>query len=491
MRKLRNFTLLVISLVIALTSFASAQPQTTPNGLYSLGCQVGAGGPITEPMAERFRAYWPLYEQTAAITNVDPIVLAPVHYREHFGLDNPNGFQGIFQLYSLWKAGKVSFPDTNGQPVSAGEFVEQARLATSVLEAKTHSSLKDNPDESAVARAYFGYNGASKLYARNARPGQPDWDGSPYVMNEPGVRVLSGWSHEPRNPRRHLRPDARPGALIIFRELKQQCYTQFLMHAVAAQPKTDQPDRPASAQAAGIQYLSYPHQPKGSDMKHFTPSFHNLTFSTTHLIILALATGLILAGATVFRPKAKRGSLKLSLLFVFAGSGLALGLDYLSDGWSLGFLTDNVGRLLSTCWRWSRFDNRASFINGGLVATLVLLLLQLTILSFQGGRAAIKSGMAWLGTCFRLAGHGLTWLRSQKSTWTVLLSSLTIMTLGSMVHAGAFGLSLIVVVLAVVLVPQLDRFSAVGVSLSNRSGTTKKSSSKPTRQTRSSTDPQG
>ena len=176
----------VIILMASAFYQTDAMATTPPNA----GCNVQPAGVISPPMAEGFRSFWPLYTQIAQSEGVDPILIAPVHYREHFGLDNPSNGQGIFQLFSLVESGEMSFPSTAGAPVADEEFVHQGKIAVQFLRAKANADFGTNPEDELVKRAYYGYNGRNRLYASQARSGEGPWDGSPYVMNTPGVREL-------------------------------------------------------------------------------------------------------------------------------------------------------------------------------------------------------------------------------------------------------------------------------------------------------------
>lgn len=403
----------VIILMASALYQTDAMAMTPPNA----GCNVQSAGVISPPMAEGFRSFWPLYAQIAQSEGVDPILIAPVHYREHFGLDNPRNGQGIFQLFSLVESGEMSFPSTAGAPVADEEFVHQGKIAVQFLKAKVSADFGTNPEDELVKRAYYGYNGRNRLYASQARSGEGPWDGSPYVMNTPGVRELVMMTRDGGGGPTRL--DPRPGAWPIYEELRRQC-------AVSAPPVAI----PAEVQAAGLGLGGLVDQPEagGSSMKEFVVAWSPMQFGHERVLLLMAAMS-ILAFAYFIRLGAWKMWVGWLFLGTLASSALAalLVADKLGSGWEIGQMWANLSAISSASLDWITYQPRVAVVQAALTGAVILTAVYVAIrFKVSGGTvfAELGSTLSSFGSSvWRLIRRVMGW----RLLWIMVVSTICLM----------------------------------------------------------------
>lgn len=351
----------------------------------SAQCIVQPSGVITPQMAEGFRTFWPLYTQIAAREGVDNILIAPIHYREHFGLDNPSNGQGIFQLYSLVKSGGTSFPSTRGAPVAEPDFVHQGQLAVQALKAKSRTKLTIAPDPTLVKQVYYGYNGRNRFYASQARPGEGPWDGSPYVMNIPGVRELIMMTQDGgRGPRRL---DPRPGAFPIYEELARQCAAP-----PPAPPTLDTATPPEPPQTSGYDFLGFldsTFSNKGHGMKDFQFDYHPMHFGgELSLLLVALFAAVGLAYLIRFGKWKRPGGMLVLATLGSASLAAALLADKFGTGWTFGLFGQNLLALGESVVSWATYSARVTALKQILAGVFLAFIAWLTIKVCKAGKSA-------------------------------------------------------------------------------------------------------
>lgn len=335
-----------------------AMAMTPPNA----GCDVQPAGVISPPMAEGFRSFWPLYTQIAQSEGVDPILIAPVHYREHFGLDNPSNGQGIFQLFSLVESGQMSFPSTAGAPVADEEFIRQGRIAVQFLKAKVSADFGTNPDDELVKRAYYGYNGRNRLYASQARSGEGPWDGSPYVMNIPGERELVMMTRDGGGGPTRL--DPRPGAWPIYEELRRQCSSSAPLVAGSAE---------VQAAGLGLGGLVGESDTRGSSMQEFVIAWSPMRFGHERVLLLMAALSVL-----AFAYFVRLGAWKMWAGWLFLGtlaSGALAALlfaDKLGTGWEIRQVWANLAAIGNACLGWVAYQPRVAVMQAALTGAVML-----------------------------------------------------------------------------------------------------------------------
>lgn len=358
-------------------------------------CQPGPLGVINPDMADGFRHYWPLYTQIAAQTGVDAALIAPLHYREHFGADNPSNNQGIFQLYSLVKSGQEHFPNSHGEAVTDEEFVRQGILAIQLLQGKVDGKLTPTPDEDTVRRAYWAYNGRSHRYDFQVREGQPRYDGSPYVMNEPGVRDLQLITRDGGGG--PLKPDTRPGTWPIYRDLLAQC------QPVAALPEA----LPPATNGPALEALlipttpSIPSLPKEALMgkNTWSPELTPLNFGSSRIFFIV---AILCIGAAAFvmlrmREDSSEGNpprfeaVPFMFLLILAAAGCILVADAINDNWSFGLVLKNIGRIFGAIPQWLLYHRRVTAFKTGFVGALIMLIVIMLGSIKSGGPEALAA----------------------------------------------------------------------------------------------------
>lgn len=387
-------------------------------------CSVVPGGVISAEMAEGFRAYWSLYVQIAALEGVSPILIAPVHYREHFGRDNPKNGQGIFQLYSLVTSGGASFPSTNGAPVSDEDFIHQGRLAVQVLKGKTHEQLTATPDPTLVKQVYYGYNGRNRLYASQARPGEGPWDGSPYVMNIPGVRELIMMTQDGGGGPRRL--DPRPGAFPIYEELARQCGA-----SAASAPQSVAEPPTATPQTAGYDFLGIIDTTLsngGNSMKDFQFNYQPMHFGGE---LSLLVVGLFAATGTAYilhygKWKRPGGMLVLATLAA-ASLSAALLADKFGTGWQFGMFGQNLAAAVEAILAWIAYPERVSTIKTVLTGMFIAFAVWFGIKLHKSGKSAPSEVIAAFKPLFGGAWKLVRRVLKMRHVWLILAAVVTLM----------------------------------------------------------------
>ena len=207
----------------------------------------------------RIRRFRPIYEKAASIVGWLPwTALPPIHYRENDLLERSQTVGGAFQLDpggpgdDLRKA-IDEYVEIVGRlySITLGnietDFETAAIVGAHELKTKLRSPALIRPplidagvDEAELARGYLRYNGLGakltapdgttyRYYSERGQTGSgnpeasPDW--SPYVANDPHsgrVLTMRATQPDPSDPSKRIsiqRPDRRPGAIIIFREI--------------------------------------------------------------------------------------------------------------------------------------------------------------------------------------------------------------------------------------------------------------------------------
>ena len=120
-----------------------------------------------------------------------------------------------------------------GWPIGdiATDFTTAVRVATAFLKMKVgfHPLFEEDMDRDILPDAFWGYNGRSKWHTPTAEAGvgKASWEYSPYVNNDPKagrclmVRASIPDATVEGGRRKISRPELhRPGAMIVYRELK-------------------------------------------------------------------------------------------------------------------------------------------------------------------------------------------------------------------------------------------------------------------------------
>ena len=422
----------VMCVIVGAGSFVVCSPTTSLEAaaanIPSANCVVQPSGVISPSMAEGFRAFWSLYVQIATAENIDAILIAPIHYREHFGRDNPSNGQGIFQLYSLVQSGSVSFPDTDGQPVADEEFIRQGRLAMQLLKGKVDAPLDSAPPDDTVKSAYYGYNGRNRLYASQARPGQGPWDGSPYVMNNPGQRELIMMTHDGGSGPRRV--DKRPGAWTIYEELRRQCS--------APQPPTVTPateGQPSDASTAGLdvlQFLNPNLSPGGKAMKEFTIEWQPIHMDGELTLVILAGLCALAAAWLLYDGKWKRPE-GILLIGTLASAALAFALlaDQFGRQWSYDIIWQNLTAIVSAIGAWLAYPPRVTAVKTALVGMLIINVVFFSVRLKTNGRDAFSD----IGRMFKpLLTTSLNLLRKimgWRLLWTFIAAIFTLIVAAS------------------------------------------------------------
>lgn len=194
----------------------------------------------------RARLFIPTYQRALArVFNADAIahwpILAAIHYRENSLLDHSKRIGGAFQYDGGGNGmeqrvanirAKVSEVCTKLGMV-IGDIEQDFQLAAIVAAFELRGKQRipifvgRRVDENALADALWGYNGRSAFHTRDgahsSEQSASSWMFSPYVSNDPHrgiVYMLRGTEPGPAGETLHvLKPDTRPGAMIVYREL--------------------------------------------------------------------------------------------------------------------------------------------------------------------------------------------------------------------------------------------------------------------------------
>lgn len=418
--------LVAVGLLVGIV-FISDKPAFAESASPGL-CDVQPNGVISAEMATGFRNYWSLYAQIANAERVSPELIAPIHYREHFGRDNPSNGQGIFQLYSLVKAGEHRFPSTAGKPVSDEEFVHQGRLAVQMLKGKVKQALTESPDPTLVKRAYYGYNGRNSFYASQARSNEGPWDGSPYVMNIPGVRQLTMMTRDGGGGPRKL--DPRPGAFPIYDELLRQCES----HSATAQslPEGSQslstePTKPTISGFDLFGLLDNPISKGGNGMKEFRIDFVPMYFGgELSLLVFAFTVAIGVSYMIYFGGLKQRMTAIVIATASAASLASALLADRFGEDWEFAMFGQNISILVESILAWATYPDRVYTAEAIVAGMLISFVAWLGIKLHRNGPNAIGEIVA----SFRPLISGLVKLTRQvlhlRHVWIVLAAIVTL-----------------------------------------------------------------
>lgn len=416
--RLAVFCCLAVTIVLMFGQTAQAVEPS------DMTCNVAPAGVISAEMAEGFRNFWPLYTQIAALEGVDPVLIAPIHYREHFGRDNPKNGQGIFQLYSLVMSGAASFSSTNGAAVSDEDFIHQGRLAVQVLKGKTREHLSTNPDPVLVKQVYYGYNGRNSLYASQARPGEGPWDGSPYVMNVPGMRELTMMTQDGGGGPRRL--DPRPGAFPIYEELVRQCST--------ASPAAPQPAAEPSAvapQTAGYDLLDFIDTTLsngGNNMKEFQFDYQPMHFGgEISLFIVALFAAVGVAYLFQNGKWRRPGGMLVLATLGAASLSSALLADKFGTGWQFEMFGRNLAAAVSAVLAWVAYPDRVATIKLVMSGMLIAFALWFGIKCYKSGKGAPSEVAAAFKPLIVGGWKLVRRVAKMRHAWLILSAVITLM----------------------------------------------------------------
>jgi len=417
--RLAVFCCLAVTIVLMFGQTAQAvEPSDAP-------CNVAPAGVISADMAEGFRNFWPLYTQIAALEGVDPVLIAPIHYREHFGRDNPKNGQGIFQLYSLVMSGGASFPSTNGDPVSDEDFIHQGRLAVQVLKGKTREHLSVSPDPVLVKQVYYGYNGRNSLYASQARPGEGPWDGSPYVMNVPGMRELTMMTQDGGGGPRRL--DPRPGAFPIYEELVRQCSA---VAPVVPQPVAE-PPATAAPQTAGYDFANFIDSALsngGNNMKEFQFDYQPMHFGgEVSLLIVALFAAVGVAYLFQNGKWRRPGGMLVLATLAAASLSAALLADKFGTGWQFEMFGHNLAAAADAVLAWVAYPDRVATIKLVMTGMFIAFGLWFGIKCYKSGKGAPGEVVAAFKPLMAGSWKLLRRALKLRHAWLILAAVLTLM----------------------------------------------------------------
>lgn len=420
LKTIRLSALSLVALCLLLALSQEAQAAEVPSGQ----CNVAPSGVISIEMAEGFRVYWPLYDKIATLEGVSPTLIAPVHYREHFGRDNPRNGQGIFQLYSLVTSGGASFPSTNGAPVSDEDFIHQGRLAVQVLKGKTREQITATPDPTLVKQVYYGYNGRNRLYASQARPGEGPWDGSPYVMNIPGVRELIMMTQDGGGGPRRL--DPRPGAFPIYEELARQCDASV---APAPQPAAEPPT--AAPQTAGYDFLGIIDTTLsngGNSMKDFQFNYQPMHFGgELSLLIVALFAATGVAYILHYGKWKRSGGMLVLATLAAASLSAALLADKFGTGWQFGMFGQNLTAAAEAVLAWIAYPERVSTIKTVMSGMFIAFAVWFGIKLHKSGKSAPSEVIAAFKPLFAGAWKLVRRVLKMRHVWLIVAAVVTLM----------------------------------------------------------------
>ena len=221
----------------------AATPLPTP--IVIQGAPVSA--PTSRYLSDRqmalIKKHLPIYQQACGLVQMGPpLIMAGIHYREAEFATSSQVPGGAFQL----DPGGVGDELKNaivkyttmvcklyGVPVKDIEtdFFTACLVAVHELKSKVRVTTAVLPiDDEALADAFWGYNGRSRHHTEfeQTQKGtmEPHWRWSPYVNNDPknGVVLrITGTMPDPKDPTKRIkidRPDPRPGALMIYREVR-------------------------------------------------------------------------------------------------------------------------------------------------------------------------------------------------------------------------------------------------------------------------------
>lgn len=410
---------IVLSAIVTCVFLAPSQYAQAAEPIHAQ-CTITSSGVITPEMAQGFRAYWSLYSQVAILEGVSPALIAPVHYREHFGRDNPGNGQGIFQLYSLVTSGRADFPSTSGASVSDEEFIRQGRMAVQVLKGKVHERLTVTPEPTLVKQAYYGYNGRNRLYASQARAGEGPWDGSPYVMNMPGVRELIMMTHDGGGGPRRL--DPRPGAFPIYEELLRQCSTAA---AVAASV-------PAVAQqASGTGFLGLidlTQSSGGNSMQEFQANYQPMLFGGEFsLLLVALLTAVGVAYMIHYGKWKRLKEMLVLCTLSMASLSSALMADKFGTGWRFEMFYQNLKSFAGACMKWITYPERVASIKLVMSGMLIAFFLWFSVKCYRSGRRAFGEVISAIKPLFIAAWLIMRRLIGLRHLWLISAAFVTLM----------------------------------------------------------------
>lgn len=420
--------------VLSIWVFLAFGQEAQAAGPPSAQCNVQPGGVITPAMAEGFRSFWPLYTQIASQEGVDNILIAPVHYREHFARDNPQNGQGIFQLYSLVKSGRDSFPPMNHAPVSDTEFVRQGRLAVQVLESKTRARLSPKPDPTLVKRVYYGYNGRNRLYASQARPGEGPWDGSPYVMNIPGERELTMMTRDGGGGPQRL--DPRPGAYPIYEELARQC----LAHPLTPAPNESAPsEQPQTSGYNFLDFLNSPQANKGYNMKDFEFHSYPMHFGgELSLLMVSLLAAVGFAYLVHYGKWKRPGGVLVLATLAAASLATALLADKLGAGWEFEMFGKNLSSIIESLMAWISYPKRVSAIKMMGIGMLIAFAIWLSMKLHKSGNSAPSEVAAAFKPLFSGAFKLIQRVLRMHHFWLVVAAITTLVVAATRLNTDAW-----------------------------------------------------
>lgn len=136
---------------------------------------------LTDDQLNKINANKSFYEKAATQVGIPWPMIAVIHLRENsLARTNPANGQGIYQFVN-----KNGGPYPTG-PVTDDEFQRQTILAAEFIKSKSsRPELLAKGDVAEVKDTFFGYNGRSALYIKQATQlgFSEGYEGSPYVMN--------------------------------------------------------------------------------------------------------------------------------------------------------------------------------------------------------------------------------------------------------------------------------------------------------------------
>lgn len=204
---------------------------------------------LSKKQLETVRGFLPQYTKAMSLVGLgDPLALAALHYRESefqtrgapnsgegpFGCDQGGaGEEAIRRMreYVAKVATKYGYQITIDPIDLDKDFTLALLVAANIFKSKIRGTISITQlPEDVLADAFWGYNGRSSHHnaLEQVGSGSPDrtWKFSPYVVNDPQAGVTLKMiatqpdTTVPGGRRTINRVDGRPGALIVYRELK-------------------------------------------------------------------------------------------------------------------------------------------------------------------------------------------------------------------------------------------------------------------------------
>lgn len=201
------------------------------------GCPEGSHDYIKPARLEKIRKCLPYYLYGEQVVGTPWQVLACLHYRESdvrvlpwvggpYKMDRGGHraeFEKRIRKHERYIARKYGYDESAtikrdfwfASICAAHDYREHARR-------RKLTDLKGLFFIYRVADGLWGYNGRSRYHTASGQPdGTQSWKTSPFVSNDPKRKKIYIMRFKNRSGRVVTYPDTRPGALVIFREIRR------------------------------------------------------------------------------------------------------------------------------------------------------------------------------------------------------------------------------------------------------------------------------